>query len=140
MASETRSGHTFLHTFTAWDSIEYDFAVKAIVQQNKPTSVPDELPQNGADQAAIQNYPNPFNQETVISLRLSEPQAVWISIYDISGRLVRNLVQNQILHPNGFVVWDGKNSESERVSTGIYFYTVRFGQTNIQTKKMLLIR
>ena len=80
--------------------------------------------------ALLQNYPNPFNPETWIPYQLEKDSNVTIRIMDIQGRLVRqlNLGSN---HAGAYVsreraaYWDGRNTFGEKVSSGIYFYTLQ---------------
>jgi len=91
----------------------------------------------------LQNYPNPFNPETWIPFQLSEPADVTISIYDISGRLVRTIVPGVL--PAGTYVgkdqasyWNGKNQAGEETSSGIYFYRINAGKFNAVRRMVLL--
>jgi flagellar hook assembly protein FlgD len=73
-------------------------------------------------------YPNPFNPATTISYGLSEASHVKISIYDIQGSLVTTLQdgkQNAGYHK---VIWNTKNSNGSKVSTGIYLYKIIAGK------------
>ncbi|MDQ1317919.1 MAG: hypothetical protein QG588_1574, partial [Candidatus Poribacteria bacterium] len=90
-----------------------------------------------------QNYPNPFNPETWIPFVLSDNANVEIAIYDISGKLIRKI--NLGYKPAGTyisqekaVYWDGKNENGEKVTSGIYFYTIQAGNYTA-TRKMILI-
>lgn len=92
----------------------------------------------------MQNYPNPFNPETWIPYQLKESSEVTISIYDVSGQLVRRIALNNL--PAGMYVnkdkaayWDGKNSFREKVSSGLYFYTIQAGEYRA-TKRMLILK
>jgi hypothetical protein len=143
VVSETSSGHTFLHRLTVqrWDSIRYDFAVKAIVEQNKPTAVRNGERQPNYNGLTFQNYPNPFHQETVIRLETTAPKTISVSIFDISGRLVRKITPGETVSRERAIVWDGKDEQGFSVSSGIYFCRIiRFGQNEITTGKMLLVR
>ena len=81
-----------------------------------------------------QNYPNPFNAMTVIRYSLPEPSDVVIEIYDILGRKVETLVNEE--QPAGYhqAVWDATDR-----SSGIYFYSIQAG-SHSETRKMLLIK
>jgi len=87
-----------------------------------------------------QNYPNPFNPRTVLAFHLPVFSSVRLIIYDILGREVTTLV-NQQLHPGTYKVdWDGSGYPS-----GVYFYTLLAEQTSLSapfsdTKKMLLVK
>ncbi len=74
-----------------------------------------------------QNYPNPFGRSTTISYTLPSAvggrlTAVNLSVYDVSGRLVRTLVDGD--NKPGFysVTWDGRDSSGSAVANGVYFY------------------
>lgn len=86
-----------------------------------------------------QNYPNPFNMTTTIEYSLAENTHVNLSVYNISGQLVRTLVNNEMPASSYRVLWDGRNNQGTKVSPGAYFYRVKTKQfTN--TKKMVLWR
>lgn len=86
-----------------------------------------------------QNYPNPFNPTTTIEYDLPKAEHVSIKIYDIRGRLVRELVDMQQPAGRYKVTWDALNSTSRKSSTGIYFYTIQAGDFNM-TKRMVLLK
>ncbi|MCD4817534.1 MAG: PKD domain-containing protein [Candidatus Cloacimonetes bacterium] len=85
------------------------------------------------------NYPNPFNPETTISYALPEASDVSLQVFNIKGQLVNTLVNENIETGNHSVVWNGKDNNDRKVSSGIYFYRINAGEfTDI--KKMLLIK
>ncbi len=75
--------------------------------------------------ALYQNSPNPFNPSTTIRYSLSERQRVSIQVYDVAGRLVRTLVDEE--RPAGVqkVQWHGVNDSGTRVASGVYFIIMR---------------
>jgi hypothetical protein len=81
-----------------------------------------------------QNYPNPFNAETNISYSLVEPGEVSLKVYDLSGRLVANLVERYQEAGEHSVAWD-----ASAVSSGVYFYKLAAGDYTL-TKKMNLLK
>lgn len=92
----------------------------------------------------LQNYPNPFNPETWIPYRLLESASVTLSIYDITGGLVRTISLG--FKPAGFyqdrsraVYWDGLNDVGERVSSGVYFYRLSTSSFD-QMKRMIILK
>ncbi len=97
-----------------------------------------------------QNYPNPFNPETNIGFRIppggrSDIGFVQLKIYDISGRLVKTLLNESLPVGDYTYAWDGKDDFAEQVSSGIYFYrlTVKVagkGSGFAQVRKMVLVR
>ena len=91
-----------------------------------------------------QNYPNPFNPETWIPYHLSADSQVEISIYNSTGKLIRELEVGWQLAGNyqdkdQSAYWDGRNKLGEPVSSGVYFYTIRAGKYS-DTRKMLLMK
>ena len=75
----------------------------------------------------LPNYPNPFNPETWIPYQLANGMNVQISIYDISGELVRQLDlghqrAGHYTERSRAAYWDGRNGGGERVASGVYFY------------------
>lgn len=72
-----------------------------------------------------QNTPNPFNDKTLIKFFLSVPSEVNLSIYNLNGEYICNLIQKYL--PDGWhqLHWDGSNSEGKAVSSGIYICTLK---------------
>ena len=86
-----------------------------------------------------QNYPNPFNSSTLIGFFLDKESDVHIYINDISGRKVKDLLFTKRSAGSGKVVWDGTNSENNKTSSGIYYYTIETKE-RVKRKKMVLIK
>ena len=86
-----------------------------------------------------QNFPNPFNRNTTIKYELRQSSIVKLIIFDILGREMTTLVNR--FEPSGMksVTWNGTDNYGNRVSTGIYFYSLIVGDNSF-TKKMLLIK
>ena len=84
--------------------------------------------------ALLQNYPNPFNASTIIQYNLPSALDVTIDIYDILGRRVETLVQEQ--QPAGYhqVVWNATGQ-----SSGLYFYRIQAGEY-VKSRRMLLLK
>lgn len=86
-----------------------------------------------------QNIPNPFNPSTTIQFGLASRELVTLSIYDVSGRLVRTLVNEPREAGLYTQSWDGRSAKNRTVASGVYFYRLRAG-TFSETKKMILTR
>ena len=73
-----------------------------------------------------QNHPNPFNPSTTISYNIEESGHVSLKIYDVMGRLVKTLVDNQYVtagHGDGYrVIWNGRDNNGQKASAGIYYF------------------
>ena len=89
--------------------------------------------------ALHQNYPNPFNPVTSLRYDLPEDGLVNITIYDMMGRVVSNLVSSQQNTGYKSVQWNATNDKGASVSAGIYLYTIQAGDYS-QTKKMVLLK
>jgi hypothetical protein len=87
----------------------------------------------------LQNNPNPFNPTTAIQFELSERSLVELTIYDVSGRMIRRLVSESMPAGRHSVTWDGRNSAGVTVATGVYFYRMTAGDF-VATKRMVLMK
>ena len=86
-----------------------------------------------------QNYPNPFNPITTLRYDLPSDALVTLSIYDMLGREITQLVNTA--QEAGFksVQWDAADSMGRPVSAGVYLYQIQAGEF-VQTKKMVLLK
>jgi len=85
-----------------------------------------------------QNYPNPFNPNTKIQFAVSETEKVSLAVYDIQGRLIRNLVDHELYQRGKYeVTWDGRDSKGNIVASGVYFAKMHAGKF-ANTKKMIM--
>jgi hypothetical protein len=82
--------------------------------------------------------PNPFNPRTTIFYELPEASVVSLAIYDVTGRVVRTLVDGAQGAGRRSVEWDGTNDEGRPVESGIYFYVMRAGGYESQRRMTLL--
>ena len=85
------------------------------------------------------NYPNPFNPSTTIPFTISEPGLAVVTIYDISGREIRQILNESLRSGFYSTIWDGKNSNGVPVSSGVYYYGLKTKTFN-SFKKMILIK
>ena len=86
-----------------------------------------------------QNYPNPFNPTSTISFALDQPGYTRVTIYNLLGQRVTNLVAEYLQTGEHAIIWDGRNEWGEAVSSGLYFYVIESGE-HFETKKMTLLR
>lgn len=105
------------------------------------TSVNDGSPGSQASHRLIldQNYPNPFNPRTMIRFELTHTAHAVLQVFDVAGRLITTLVDEE--RPAGMneVVWQGTDSRGREVATGVYLYRLSAGDF-VQTKRMVLLR
>ena len=88
---------------------------------------------------SMSNYPNPFNPETTISYSLDKNAQVTISVYNVLGQKVKTLVNDNRVSGTHSVVWNGTDSNNNKVSSGIYFYKLTSGTVS-DTNKMILMK
>ena len=86
-----------------------------------------------------QNYPNPFNPATTIRYELRDSGSVSLSIYDMSGQRIRQLVDEHQQAGHYELEWDGRDASGARVATGVYLYGLRAGDFR-SVRKMLLMK
>ena len=102
-------------------------------QQFKNFNVPDEY-------ELKQNFPNPFNPRTTIKYDVAKDGNVEIFIYNILGQKVKKLVNSFHKASSGYqVIWDARNDNGIKLSSGVYFYQIRSGSF-IKSKKMILVK
>jgi hypothetical protein len=104
-----------------------------------PTGIP-----NGKDVFANRldnNYPNPFNPTTTIRYSIRSKGYVSLRIYDVTGALVRTLVDEvQTPRAEGFAIeWNGSTNAGSNVASGVYFYRL-VTEGFDETKKMVLLK
>jgi hypothetical protein len=86
-----------------------------------------------------QNFPNPFNPSTTIQYFIPVASSVKISIYDVLGHAVRNLVDKQQNAGSYKISWNGLDDEGHTVNSGMYFYKLSVDNFS-QTRKMLFLK
>ncbi|NOX18656.1 MAG: T9SS type A sorting domain-containing protein [Chlorobi bacterium] len=84
--------------------------------------------------ALSQNYPNPFNPSTTIEFAMPESDAVSLVVYDILGKQVKVLINDQVPAGSYRVTWD-----ASQVASGVYIYRMQTGSF-VQSKKMILTK
>jgi hypothetical protein len=83
--------------------------------------------------------PNPFNPLTTISFDLPSTAETKLTIYDVTGRRVRTLVQQELPPGRHEVIWRGVDESGERVASGVYLYRLRAG-SHVETRRMTLMK
>ena len=95
---------------------------------------------NTPNHYALHNaYPNPFNPLTKINYDLPKDSFVRICIYDLMGRQIKTLVNENMMAGYRSINWNATNNLSQPVSAGLYIYTIQAGEF-MKTKKMVLIK
>ena len=86
-----------------------------------------------------QNYPNPFNPLTTLRFDLPKDEFVSITIYDMLGNVVNNLVNTYQSSGYKSVQWNATNNQGQPVSVGVYLYSIEAGDFR-QTRKMIFLK
>jgi hypothetical protein len=94
----------------------------------------DDLPSRPDQISLYQNYPNPFNPATVILYSIPSRTCVTLKVYDIMGREMATLVDEEKESGNYQTIFD-----ASKLSGGVYFYKLRAGSISI-TKKAILLK
>lgn len=89
--------------------------------------------------ALHQNYPNPFNSSTTIKFDLPQASYVTIRVFNILGQEVARPHDGYLAAGYRSLIWDGRNSSGETVSSGIYLYNIIAGDCR-ETKKMTIVK
>ncbi len=129
----------------SWNSIEdcrlwlSDMAGPTNIQI-EGISVVGEFPPQVAPRAVLhQNQPNPFNPSTTIPYELDEDGLVRLSVYDVHGRLVRELVNTVKAAGPHLAFWTGRDAGDRPVASGVYVYRLEAGGKSV-ARRMVLVR
>ncbi len=85
------------------------------------------------------NFPNPFNPRTKITFSIRKRGLVSVEIYDVKGRLVKTLVNGELVPRSYETEWFGENAEGESVASGVYFVRLK-AEGKVFARKMVLIK
>jgi hypothetical protein len=146
------TGNNTIWSVSSWVPADYDFAFAVSGSTYSFTGyriiiswILINLTDVATDGSAIirgyslsQNYPNPFNPSTVINYELPMFSYVTLKVYDLLGREIKTLVDEQENAGNYFVSFDA-SSTAGGLPSGIYFYQIQAGNF-IQTRKLVLLK
>jgi hypothetical protein len=102
------------------------------------SSVGDEAPRDRLI-SRQQVAPNPFNAHTVIRFELARPSSVKVVVYDIAGRKVRELLNDQRSAGSQTVTWDGRADDGSGVASGNYLVSIVAGAEHV-TRPVVLVK
>jgi hypothetical protein len=87
----------------------------------------------------VSAYPNPFSDRTMVRVNISKADKVGIAIFDLTGKMVKQISnQNETAGVHEYW-WNGDNSNGNKVNTGIYMYKV-ITSTDIKTGSLIRIK
>ncbi len=85
----------------------------------------------------LQNYPNPFPSSTILEYTLSRTEIVSLGIYDISGRLIQNLIDRRQVNPGIHqCVWTGNDRDGKNLPSGLYLAILKLSSDKVTHKLM----
>ena len=129
IAIETSIASSFTETEM---ELDYVRVYEASILSSQAETVPNDF-------NVIQNNPNPFNPVTTLRYKLPRESFVNITIYNMLGNLVNNLVSQKQIAGYKSVQWNATNNKGQPVPAGVYLYTIQAGEFR-QTKKMVLLK
>jgi hypothetical protein len=101
---------------------------------------PGDLQQTPGWFALDQNYPNPFNTSTTMHFELGKISVVSLTIYDLQGQRIRQLIVAEEMNPGGYnISWRGINEYDQPVASGIYLLEMQVDEFR-EIRKMVLLR
>jgi len=95
------------------------------------------MPSSG--ELTLVNYPNPCNSTTTVRFTLPEAGNVLVDVYNTRGQKVCTLVDEYLLAGEHTLQWDGRNNFDSQLTTGVYFYYLKF-KDQVIPKKLLLLK
>lgn len=123
----------------AWESFRNEqWDIWGIKLENV-TSVNQAAPLLPDDYRLFQNYPNPFNRSTTIVFELPVMSRVSLTIYDLRGRKVKDLVNRNYDAGTHHVVWNGNDTAGNKVSSGLYLVHMQAGDFSL-VKKIISVK
>ena len=87
-----------------------------------------------------QNYPNPFNSSTVIGFDLPHSDEIELSVHNLMGQKVAELIDGLRAAGAYALHWDGRDDGGRELASGVYVYRLQAGNELVETRKMALVR
>ncbi|MBM3212437.1 T9SS type A sorting domain-containing protein, partial [Candidatus Poribacteria bacterium] len=85
----------------------------------------------------IMNYPNPFSEKTLFTYWLTQPaEKIVIKIYTLRGRLIKTIQQDMPHWKYNEEIWDGRDEEGKKLSSGVYLYKLTMFDGNRKVEKV----
>jgi|WetSurMetagenome_2_1015567.scaffolds.fasta_scaffold92877_1 hypothetical protein len=130
----------FFDTYTHKDSMgqTYFKDINRIFKPNFTVYVNNEINSPVSEYSLEQNYPNPFNPSTNIIFRLKESGDVDIKVYNILGKVMKSLLEENLPVGEYTVQWDGKDDKGNLLPGGVYFIQMNAGEYRQTIKSVLL--
>lgn len=124
------------------DEDQYTVSMMKVISASTVGSDDPDVADSASEIRLYQNYPNPFSGSTTITFDLPEGalgNRTTVSVFDLTGRRVRTLVDANLDGGTQETVWDGRDAAGRPVASGLYFFRIRSG-TESATHTMTLVR
>jgi hypothetical protein len=135
--ASTSLGTTYYYRIAAIDNAGNISDLSSVISL-KATDV-EKIAGLPTDYSLDQNYPNPFNPSTQIGFSLPSASFVKVGIYNVSGELVRTLVNDEMGAGVYRLSWNATDNKGRNVSSGVYIYRIQADKF-VTSKKMLLLK
>ena len=112
------------------------YVLKLILNPSTDVAVKETIPTKFE---LSQNYPNPFNPTTTISYSLAKSETVKLTVFNMLGQNVAELVNKKQQAGNYLIKWNATNNSGIHVPSGVYFYRLEAGSF-VKTNKMILLK
>ncbi len=112
------------------------WTVAAVAGRDTQVSIDEEAGEVPQEFALEQNYPNPFNPATTIRFALASTENVSLTVYDLLGREVSTLIDNQQMSAGRYRA----TFDAEKLASGMYVYRLSAGSAYVETKTMILVK
>jgi hypothetical protein len=126
------NGNGILEGPISFDSFQIEKGVATAVEPQAIDEVPSQY-------SLSQNYPNPFNAETSIRYSIGTAGHVSLRVYNVTGQLIKTLVDDQRMVGEYTAVWNGTDEDGQHLASGVYFCRMESGAWT-ETIKMSFLR
>ncbi len=122
------------------NEIRAQFAIKFTTDTPVYTGIDEHAVSLGPTRFELMgNFPNPFAHATTIKFAIPKETRAKLSIFDITGRKVKTLINGNLKRGYYTVVWNGRNENGKKVKSGVYFYVLQAGRFR-KSKKMIMVK
>ena len=139
-----RSGTISLNSYGSIDGVSYsqwsdkDVAIRARILYSPMSAEDDDNSLVPQEFSLGQNYPNPFNPNTEITYNLPAQSDVRITVFNLLGQAVKEIVNDNLPAGPHVASWDGRDESGTTVASGIYLYRLTAGDRTLSRKMVLL--
>jgi hypothetical protein len=118
--------------------VAQDFDTSFEVSDTGPPAPPPPPPAPPVDSLSAPS-PNPFADQTEVGLIAGEDTQVEVAIYDVAGRVVKDIFRGPIAAGTRTYAWDGRRNSGERARAGVYFYRVLQPGGRVWARRVVLL-